>query len=159
MKQSKAFASHLRLNALLCCSAAVLLSACGGNIDDGTGQLGATAAQVTTDTGATAPGAAAATPATPAATPTTDTTVPQADAATVTPSDTTTITPTVPTGEQAADVTTQAFDLNGYDSNPLEPKTEQGEAGAGAPASTADGAPRQLAASVATPATTDYYQD
>jgi len=123
MKQSKAFASHLRLNALLCCSAAVLLSACGGNIDNGTGHPGATAAQVTTDSGATVPSAA---PASPAAIPTTDATVAQADAATVTPSDTTTITPTIPAGEQAADGTTQAFELNGYDSKPLDPKTEQG---------------------------------
>lgn len=93
MKRITAFALHLRHKALLCCSAAVLLSACGGNIDDGTGQSGVTAAQVTADTGVTAPSAAAAAPA---AAPTTDTTIPQATAAAVTPSDTTTVTPIPP---------------------------------------------------------------
>ncbi|QOY96313.1 hypothetical protein IM543_11110 [Massilia sp. UMI-21] len=54
MKQFKAFASTFRIPSLLCCGAAVLLTACGGNIDGGGDQLSATAAGVSTDAGAVA---------------------------------------------------------------------------------------------------------
>ncbi|SFD11624.1 right-handed parallel beta-helix repeat-containing protein [Massilia yuzhufengensis] len=139
MKQFSTFASDLRINALLACSAAVLLTACGGSTLDASGaQQSATAAQVTADTGSAASVEAAS--AAPAV---------AVEAAQPAPAAEASATP-------AADVTTQAFELTGYDSNPLTPKAEQ-QADASAPASTTDGATRLLAASVATPATTNNF--
>jgi parallel beta-helix repeat protein len=47
MKKQASFSPALRLNALLCCSAAVLLSACGGNADMPGAAAGQTAAAIT----------------------------------------------------------------------------------------------------------------
>ncbi|MCA1856266.1 right-handed parallel beta-helix repeat-containing protein [Massilia oculi] len=142
MKQVSAFASHLRLNAMLCCSAAVLLSACGGATTES--QQSSTAAQVSSDSG----------PAVPAPAPGNSAGLPDTAAGTGNAPGTAS---TAATGA-AADVTPQAFELNGYDSNPLESRAGQEEEGATPPASTTDGATRLLAASVATPATTyNYY--
>lgn len=109
MKRFKDFASTFRFNALLSCSAAALLSACGGNIDDGSYLQGGTAAQVNSDTGASP-----VAPAAPTAAPVADTPVPQAGAATVTPSDTTTITPIPAPDAQSADATAPAPGQGAY---------------------------------------------
>ncbi|MGH8856228.1 MAG: hypothetical protein ACREWI_18335, partial [Telluria sp.] len=108
MKQFSTFASDLSLNALLACSAAVLLSACGGSTIDPVGaQHSATAAQVTSDVGslASVEAAAPAVEADAAAAAT-----PAAQASTATP---------------AAGVTTADFELSGYASNPLAPTADQ----------------------------------
>ncbi|MCS0592682.1 DUF4214 domain-containing protein, partial [Massilia norwichensis] len=47
MKKQASFSPALRINALLCCSAAVLLSACGGNADLGAAAGSQTAAAIT----------------------------------------------------------------------------------------------------------------
>ncbi|RZA34030.1 MAG: hypothetical protein EOP92_17830, partial [Lysobacteraceae bacterium] len=49
-KQFNAFVTTYRINVLLCCSAAFLLTACGGgNFDGDSDPLAATAASVSTD--------------------------------------------------------------------------------------------------------------
>jgi parallel beta-helix repeat protein len=53
MKKQASFSPALRLNALLCCSAAVLLSACGGNADMPGAATGQTAAAITSSADAT----------------------------------------------------------------------------------------------------------
>ncbi|CAH0291133.1 hypothetical protein SRABI118_04077 [Massilia sp. Bi118] len=53
MKKQASFSPALRINALLCCSAAVLLSACGGNADMGAA-ASQTAAAITSSADATA---------------------------------------------------------------------------------------------------------
>ena len=55
MSKFVSFASDLRLNALLCSSAAVLLTACGGNVDSGAADPRATQAAATTVVGSAAP--------------------------------------------------------------------------------------------------------
>jgi len=79
MKKLVTFASDLRLNALLCCSATVLLTACGGGMTDTANGQQAQTAAITTSADATAANGAATTPntvdataaqATDAATPT-----------------------------------------------------------------------------------------
>jgi hypothetical protein len=94
MKKLVTFASDLRLNALLCCSATVLLTACGGGLTDiANGQQAQTAA-ITTSADATAANGAATTPNT-------------VDAA----------------AAQATDATPANFALAGYDANPLAAST------------------------------------
>jgi hypothetical protein len=53
MKKQASFSPALRINALLCCSAAVLLSACGGNADMGAA-ASQTAAAITSSADPTA---------------------------------------------------------------------------------------------------------
>jgi parallel beta-helix repeat protein len=144
MKKLVTFASDVRINAMLCCSAAVLLTACGGGMSDtGAGQS-QTAATLTSSADQSAANSAA-------------TTVPNAaDAA------------KAPAAEAAA---AGNFELSGYDSNPLSGAEADASADttAAAQAAPADSAPRLLAlisasaptvsaAAVTTPATTyNYY--
>jgi hypothetical protein len=139
MKKLVTFASDVRLNALLCCSAAVLLTACGGGMSDtGNGQQAQTAA-VTTSVDASAANSAAAMPNT-------------VDANAV----------------SATEAASGNFELVGYDANPLAASTTDANAQerAAAPATTADGAPHLLAmvstvnttSALTTPATAyNYY--
>jgi hypothetical protein len=117
MKKLVTFASDVRLNALLCCSATVLLTACGGGMSDtGNGQQAQTAA-VTTSVDASAANSAATMPNTVDAT--------AASATEAAPGD---------------------FELVGYDANPLAPATDAtAQDSAAAPATPADGAPHLLA--------------
>ena len=118
MKKLVTFASDLRLNALLCCSATVLLTACGGGLTDtGNGQQAQTAA-MTTNVDESAANGAAETPNT-------------VDATTA----------------QATEAASGNFELVGYDANPLAASTTGATAqdSATAPATTADGAPHLLA--------------
>jgi hypothetical protein len=97
MKKLSAFASGIRLNAVLCCGAAVLLSACGAGVSDPVNGIQShTAAELTTSTAqpaannaaampsgaeatpAVADAATPATPAAPAATPATPAAAPAA---------------------------------------------------------------------------------
>jgi hypothetical protein len=139
MKKLVTLASDIRVNALLCCSAAVLLSACGGG---------------SSDTG-NAPNATAATAATAAL----STTVPDAVEAATTPN-------AADAAPAAAAAPGNDFALSGYTSNPLETSADD-NATQGAPAGaslsanvSADGAPHLLATvgTVTTPATAyNYY--
>jgi parallel beta-helix repeat protein len=145
MKKLVTFASDVRLNALLCCSAAVLLTACGGGMSDTNAGQSQTAANLTSSTEQSAANSAA-------------TTVPNAaDAA------------RAPAAEAAA---AGNFELSGYDSNPLSGAQADASAPAAAATETqaapADGAPRLLAeisasaptmsAATTTPATAyNYY--
>lgn len=133
MTQFNAFASKLRIDVLLCCSATVLLTACGGNIDAGGQQLPATAAGVTTDAGAAAAAAVPASAAAPAAAvEAIAEAAPAARIETAPAAGTKTAPNTSSAGAagQAADVTTQAFELTGYDSNPLQAQSGQQDASA-----------------------------
>lgn len=122
MKQFNAFASTFRINTLLCCGAAVLLSACGGSVDIGAGQLSATAASVSTDAGAAAAaGAVAPAPAVEAiaeAAPAAPVAGTEAAAAAAAP------TPAGAAATDQAGAGTQEFALTGYGSKP-----QQGQAG------------------------------
>jgi hypothetical protein len=62
MKKLVTFASDIRVNALLACSAAVLLSACGGGMTDANGQQSQTAASVSSSADQTVANSAAMTP-------------------------------------------------------------------------------------------------
>jgi hypothetical protein len=127
MKQFNAFASKLRINVLLCCSASVLLSACGGNIDAGSDALSATAASVSTDAGA----AAAASTSAPAAAVEAIAEAAPAASTEAAPAASTAAAPAANTAGatgQAAEVTTQAFELTGYDSAPLQAQAGQQDA-------------------------------
>lgn len=146
MTQFNAFASKLRINALLCCSAVALLTACGGNVDAGADQLSATAAGVTTDAGAAAVAASGAAPdaaveaieAIAESAPAANTEAPPAASTEAPPAASAEAAPGASTADaagQAEDVTTQASELAGYDSNPLPAQTGQQDAGANAPAS------------------------
>jgi len=118
MKKLVTFASDLRLNALLCCSATVLLTACGGGIADaGNGQQAQTAA-ISTSVDESAANSAAETPNT-------------VDA----------------TAAQATEAASGNFELVGYDANPLAASDTDAPAqdSATAPATTPDGAPHLLA--------------
>jgi hypothetical protein len=118
MKKLVTFASDLRLNALLCCSATVLLTACGGgSADAGNGQQAQTAA-ITTSVDESAANSAAETPNT-------------VDA----------------TAAQATEAASGNFELVGYGANPLAASDTDAAAqdSATAPATTADGAPHLLA--------------
>lgn len=144
MKQFKAFASKLRIDILLCCGATVVLSACGGgNIDAGADQLAATAASVSTDardlaaasTAAPAAAVEASTEAAPAASiQAAPTAIPEASAASTEAAGS--ASNAGATG-QTAEVTTQAFELTGYDSKQPQPQPQTGQqdAGANTPAS------------------------
>jgi parallel beta-helix repeat protein len=147
MKKLVTFASDVRINAMLCCSAAVLLTACGGGMSDTSAGQSQTAATLSSSADQSAANSAA-------------TTVPNAaDAA------------KAPAAEVAA---AGNFELSGYDSNPLsgaeaDASADTTAAAQAAPAAPADGAPRLLAlisasaptvsaAAVTTPATTyNYY--
>jgi hypothetical protein len=146
MKQFKVFASKLRINVLLSCSAAVVLTACGGgNLDAGSEQLSATAASVTTNardlaaasTAAPAPEVEASTQAAPAALAEAAPAAPAASTEAASPeaasTDTARTANTAGTTGQAADVTTQAFEMTGYDSSQPQPQTEQQPASGAAP--------------------------
>lgn len=143
MKQFKAFVSKFRINALLSCSAAVLLTACGGNVDAGGQQLAATAAGVTTDASAAAAASTVALAAPAAATEAVEAVAEAAPAAATeagtaaVPAASTAAAPAAGTAgatAQAANVTAQAFELTGYDSSPLQAQAGQQDAGASAPA-------------------------
>ena len=132
MKKLATLASDVRINALLCCSAAVLLTACGGgSADSVNGQHTQTAAQVI-DSGANAGATGTEAGA--------DLTL-------------------IPAAADETPVAAPDFELKGYATNPLTEKADDSETpqAASQPAP-ANGAPRLLAASVATPATTyNYY--
>jgi len=129
MKQTFTFASNLRLNALLCCSAAVLLAACGSGASDSGANQAATAAMTGSVATTTAPAAPASAATTDAAEANVDATTPNAAdtaAAQATPS------ATAPAPAN--------FDLSGYTSHPLEAAAEAStaqDAGAAAPAAPA----------------------
>jgi parallel beta-helix repeat protein len=137
MKKLATFASDIRVNAVLCCSAAVLLSACGGDVADTNGQQSQTAAVVTSsaaqaaaDSAATMPNAADAAKATAA----------EAGAA-------------------------GSFELSGYESHPLSAKDAEASIGGDAPAdgaprllATISTSAPTVSALTTTPATTyNYY--
>ncbi|MFD0753406.1 choice-of-anchor Q domain-containing protein [Massilia norwichensis] len=136
MKKLATFASDFRLNALLCCSAAVLLTACGGGMTD-SAQQSQTAASVTSSADQSAANVAATTPnAADAAV---------ADAA----------------GAQAGEAAAANFEMSGYDSTPASAGATEAQAPAdGAPrllASISASAPT-VSAVTTTPATTyNYY--
>ncbi|CAN7430456.1 hypothetical protein [Massilia sp. LjRoot122] len=122
--------TQFSIKSLLCCSAAVVLTACGGNIDAGGEQLSATAAGVTTDAGAaSAPGIAAPAAAVEAvdaiaeAAPTA-----KAEAAPAANTEAAPAARTAGATAQAADVTTAAFELAGYDSTPPQARAGQQDA-------------------------------
>lgn len=135
MKHFNVFASKFRINVLLCCSANILLSACGGNIDTGGEHLVATAASVSTDAGAaaaansTAPAAtieaiaeaapAAVADAAPAA---------STEAVPVATADAASTASTAGATAPAANATTQAFELTGYGSTQLQAQAGQQDA-------------------------------
>jgi hypothetical protein len=146
MKKLVTFASDIRLNALLGCSASILLTACGGGLSEaGAGQQARTAATITSVDATTANPVAA---------------TPDAVHAAAAP---------------AADTAASSFELVGYATHPLASATVSEEGGttataaAAAPATAtatpANGAPHLLAtitsvtpASLTTPATaTNYY--
>lgn len=136
MKKAITFTAGFRINALLCCSAAVLLSACGAGAKDSGNPSSQTAAMVESNVGA---GTADAV-----------TTPNASDAA----------------AAQATDANAPAnFDLAGYESNPLAAPASDAATGAvtgavtgaAAPAqdaqsAPADGAPRLLAMVTSVPA-------
>jgi hypothetical protein len=143
MKKLVTFASDIRVNAMLACSAAVLLSACGGGMTDvGNGLQSQTAAVVSSSADQTAANSAATTP----------------NAADAAPA-------------QATEAAAGGFELSGYDGVPASTgAAAEGDAPAAAPASDAapaNGAPRLLAAisasaptlsaATTTPATTNNY--
>ncbi|MCC2972595.1 hypothetical protein [Massilia sp. IC2-476] len=135
MKRFNAFASTLRIKTLLCCGAAVLLTACGGNVDGGSGQLSASAASVVTDAGA------ASTASTAAPAPAVDTIAEAAPAVNNEAAAPASTEPAPTPGSadataQAADPNAHAFELSGYDST--APQTQAGlqDASASALAST-----------------------
>jgi hypothetical protein len=141
MTQFNALASKLRINILLCCSAAVLLTGCGGNIDASGEQLPATAAAVSTDAGAPiaaniVPPAAAVEAIAEAAPAASTETGPAASTETAAAASTgaAPIASIAGATGQTAKVTAGAFELAGYDSNPLQARTGQQNAGASAPA-------------------------
>jgi hypothetical protein len=127
MKQFTVFASKLRIKTLLCSSIAVLLTACGGNVDPGSEQLSATAASVSTDAGAAAAAnttePAAAVEASAEAAP-----VASAEAAPVASTQAVPLASTADATAQAAQVTTQAFELTGYGSSRLQAQAGQQDA-------------------------------
>jgi hypothetical protein len=133
MKKLATFASDWRANALLCCSAAVLLTACGGGQSDA-GQQAQLAAR------------------------TFDSVTMQSDATVTAGADAELATTPAVEGETAG-ADARNFELVGYESNPLvQPPAD--ESSAPAEAAPADGATRLLAtaAFVSTPATaTNYY--
>jgi hypothetical protein len=116
MKKLVTFASDIRVNALLACSAAVLLSACGGGMTDANGQQSQTAASVSSSADQTVANSAATTPN-------------AADAA-----------PAQATEAAAA----SGFELSGYDGVPAS--TGAAATDASASGTSANGAPRLLAA-------------
>ncbi len=147
MTQFNALATTLRIKTLLCCSAAGLLTACGGNIDPGGEQLSATAASVSTDAGAAAtagtnaPAAAAETiaAAAPAASAETASTA-SAEAAPATHADAAPAAhaeaaSTAGATGQAPDAATGAFELSGYGSAPQQAEAGQQDVNANAVAS------------------------
>jgi hypothetical protein len=121
MKKLVTFASDIRVNAMIACSAAVLLSACGGGMADaGHGQPSQTAAAVTSSTDQTVANSAATTPN-------------AADAA--------------PAQATEAAPAASGFELSGYDGVPASAGAAAAEGDAPGPASApANGAPRLLAA-------------
>jgi hypothetical protein len=133
MKKLVTFASDIRINALLCCSATVLLTACGGAMNDtGSSAQTQTAAYVQSDVVASDANSAATTPNT-------------ADAA----------------AAQATEVAGNSnFELAGYDTNPLAASAADAAAAPAsqdastAEAAPANGAPRLLAMVTSVPTTT-----
>jgi hypothetical protein len=134
MKQFNTFASKLRVKTVLCCSAAVFLSACGGNTDMGGAQLSATAASVTTDAGATPVTMAAAMTAAASTAAPSAAVEARGDAAPAVSTETAPAATAAGATGQAPEVTTQAFELTGYDSNPPQAQVAQQDGGAPAQA-------------------------
>jgi hypothetical protein len=139
MKKLVTFASVSRLNAMLCCSSAVLLTACGGGLSDTGAAQSAQTAAVVTSVDANEANSAATTPNT-------------VDA----------------TAAQAAEAPASGsgFELVGYDTNPLAASAAADAQDAAAAATPANGAPHLLASvtsvtpsnMTSTPATTyNYY--
>ena len=120
MKKLTTFASDVRVNALIACSAAVLLTACGGS------QSGSSAAQPTQTAGYSYNSGVVASP----------------EVATTAAADAAETTPAVADTAPAADA---SFDLAGYGTHPLAADAEP----QAAPAFAADGTPKLLSSSVA----------
>jgi hypothetical protein len=129
MKKLVTFASDLRVNALLCASVTVLLTACGGGMADA-GQQSQTAAAVTSSADTTVANSAATTPN-------------AADAA----------------GAQATEaVAASSFELSGYDGVPASSGAAPADGAPRLLASISASSPTVSAATTATPATTyNYY--
>jgi hypothetical protein len=144
MKKLVTFASDLRVNALLCCSAAVLLSACGSGSSDTAGVSPSTTAAATSTVAAGMNDTA------------------DANAASTTPN--AVDASTAPATDAAA---AASFDLAGYTSHPLQITADdsaadsvQGATASAATATAADGTSHLLASvsTVTAPATTyNYY--
>ncbi len=135
MKQFKGFASKFRIKTLLCSSAVVLLTACGGNIETGSEQLSATAASVTTDAAENTAAPTIATNTEPAVEAVAEPA--PAASAEAAPSANTEAVAAITKAANAAGATaqtekvsTQAFELSGYDSTPSRTQTEQQDAAA-----------------------------
>jgi hypothetical protein len=120
MKKLTTFATTTRINALLCCSAAVLLSACGGGMSDA-GTAPTQTAGVSYDSGVVASQEVATSPT-------------QDSSADTTPA--------------AAAPAATSFDLAGYGAHPLSADAAEAAPEA-APAFAADGTPKLLSSSVA----------
>jgi len=123
MKKLTTFATTTRIHAMLCCSAAVLLTACGGGVSDPAGSQAAQTAGFSYDSGVVASKEVATSPTPDLAA---ETTPAFADAA---PADT-------------------SFTLAGYGAHPLAADAADAAPQA-APAFTADGTPKLLSSSVA----------
>ncbi|HEX8477680.1 MAG TPA: choice-of-anchor Q domain-containing protein [Telluria sp.] len=122
MKKLTTFATTTRINALLCCSAAVLLTACGGGMSEA-GTAPTQTAGVSYDSGVVASQEVATSPTQDSSA---ETTAAAADAAPATTS----------------------FDLAGYGAHPLAADAAEAAPEA-APAFAADGTPKLLSSSVA----------
>ncbi|VXB07909.1 hypothetical protein [Massilia sp. 9I] len=134
-KQFNAFASTHRIKSLLCIGAAVLLTACGGNTDAGIEQPSATAASLATDAGAAASAAAPAAavePITEAAPAASNEAASAASNGAATGTEPARTANTADATTQAPAVTTQEFNLTGYDSSSLQAQTGQENASANA---------------------------
>ena len=127
MKKLTTFATTTRINALLCCSAAVLLTACGGGVSDTAGSQSAQTAGISYDSGVVASQEVATSPTQD---PTVDTTA-----------------ETTPAVADAAPANA-SFDLAGYGAHPLTADAADAAPEA-APSFAADGTPKLLSSSVA----------
>jgi hypothetical protein len=122
MKKLTTFATTTRINALLCCSAAVLLTACGGGMSDA-GTAPTQTAGVSYDSGVVASQEVATSPTQDSSAETTPAVADAAPAAT-------------------------SFDLAGYGAHPLSADAAEAAPEA-APSFAADGSPKLLSSSVA----------
>ncbi|WP_306393585.1 hypothetical protein [Telluria beijingensis] len=153
MNKTVTFALSLRVKAALCCSAAILLTACGGAVDETGGQqslAGVTAGDIMEESGAGTTGVAGANAATPnavvqetapeaTAQVAADAAAQEAPAPAVLPADPgiANAVPADPTAAGPAPATNE-FNLNGYQANSAAPSSDAAIQGTTA-ASSADG--------------------